>query len=64
MSATLRESYQYVHKGKMWEFQDCVTLYSSIFPIAEERPKTKNLSSFVFHFWWNCYTLNTFLKIC
>lgn len=40
MSVTLRENYQYVHKGKMWEFQDCVTLYSSIFPIAQD-PKQR-----------------------
>lgn len=37
ISVTLRESYQYVHKGKIWELQDYVKLYCSIFSIAEER---------------------------
>lgn len=60
ISVTLRETYQYVHKGKMWELQDYVKLCCSIFSIAEEIPKTKHLSSLAFRFWWNCYTLNTF----
>lgn len=45
----------------MQELQDYIRLCCSIFAIAEGRPKTRHLSSYAFHFWWNCYTLKTLL---